>query len=131
MRTKALLSAIALPALAACAGSHASDAQSSPGPGSSPAPLRSCEERRLTVDGADVFLQANIDGTPAQVVILSAPTADDRAKAYADARKMFGDPHPDTRTQTRQYKYGLVQTTDMCGRPVMPSTGPSATPSPG
>lgn len=74
----------------------------------------------MALDGADVFIQANIDATPSQIVIISAPDAETRAKAYGDARKIFGDPHPDTRTQTRQYKMGLVQTTDLCGRPVMP-----------
>jgi hypothetical protein len=78
----------------------------------------------MVIDGAEVFVQANIDGTPAQIVILSAPSDDVRAKAYQDAIKTFGDPKPDTRTQTRQYKYGLVQTTDMCGRPVMPAQPP-------
>jgi hypothetical protein len=88
-------------------------------------PLRSCEERRLTLDGAEVFIQANVDETPSQILILSAPDDEARAKAYQDARKIFGDPHPDTRTQTRQYKLGLTQITDLCGRPVMPSPSPS------
>ncbi len=91
-------------------------------------PLRSCEERRLTIDGAELFIQANADATPAQILILSAPDDEARAKAYQEARKIFGDPKPDTRTQTRQYKLGLTQVTDMCGRPVMSS--PLASPSP-
>ena len=125
------LASIALLALAGCNASSSSDAQSSASPAGSPAPLGSCEERRLVIDGADAFIQANVDHTAAQIVILSAPNADARAKAYDDARKQFGDPRPDTRTQMRQYKYGLVQTTDMCGRPVMPSASPAISPSPG
>lgn len=78
-----------------------------------------------------MFIQANVDQTPAQIVILSAPNPDARAKAYDDARKIFGNPKPDARTQTRQYKYGLVQQTDMCGRPVTRVTAPAATSSPG
>jgi hypothetical protein len=88
-------------------------------------PLTSCEERRLTLDGAEIFIQANVDGTPAQILILSAPDDEARAKAYQEARKLFGDPKPDTRTQTRQYKLGLTQVTDLCGRPVMPLPSPS------
>jgi hypothetical protein len=85
----------------------------------------------MNVDGAELFVQANADATPAQILVLSAPDDDARAKAYQDARKLFGDPRPDPRTQQRQYKLGLVQTTDMCGRPVMPSPSPSPTQSPG
>ncbi len=81
----------------------------------------------MSIDGADVFVQANADATPAQILILSGPDDESRAKAYQAARSMFGDPRPDPRTQTRQYKLGLTQVTDMCGRPVTPS---SASPSP-
>lgn len=126
MRTNALFP-VALLLVSGCASGHSTDTAASPSPGATPARLASCEERRVTLDGADVFIQANVDATPAQIVILSAPNADVRARAYDDARKTFGDPHPDTRTQIRQYKLGLVQTTDLCGRPVTTS---SATPSP-
>jgi hypothetical protein len=85
----------------------------------------------MSIDGADVVVQANVDQTPASITILHAPDDDTRAKAFIDARKLFGDPHPDTRTQTRPYKWGIVQLTDMCGRPVMPSAAPSTAPSPG
>lgn len=123
MRKNALVP-VALLALCAC--SHASSSESaSPSPSGTPLPLRSCEERRLSLDGADVFVQANADATPAQILILSAPDDEIRAKAYQAARKLFGDPHPDTRTQERQYKLGLTQMTDLCGRPVMPSPSPS------
>ena len=84
----------------------------------------------MTLDDADLFIQANADGTPGQIVVLHAPSDDDRAKAYQDARKLFGDPRPDTRTQTKQYKWGMVQTTDMCGRPVMPAPSTPVTPIP-
>jgi len=112
--------------LALCACSHATSSDSaSPRPSGTPLPLRSCEERRLTLDGAELFVQANADATPAQILILSAPDDEARAKAYQEARKFFGDPRPDPRTQTRQYKLGLTQVTDMCGRPVMPSPLPT------
>lgn len=126
MRQNALVS-VALLALCACNTSHSNKASASPSPSGSPSPLTSCEERRLALDGAEVFVQANVDATPAQILILSAPDDEARARAYQQARKIFGDPHPDTRTQTRQYKLGLTQVTDMCGRPVMPSPSPSAT----
>ena len=124
MRKNALIS-IALLALCACNSSQSKQASASPSPSGSPAALGSCEERRIALDGAEVFIQANVDHTPGQILILSAPDDESRARAYQDARKLFGDPHPDTRTQTRQYKMGLVQITDMCGRPVMPSPSPS------
>ncbi|HET9029517.1 MAG TPA: hypothetical protein VFN49_05015 [Candidatus Aquilonibacter sp.] len=124
MRPQALLRTVALVVLSACS-SHAGNTQSAASPSGSPAPLLSCEERHITLDGTSLLVQANIDRTPAQIVVLSAPDEEARAKAYQDARKIFGDPKPDTRTQTRQYKYGLVQTTDLCGRPVMPAASPS------
>lgn len=130
MRPYALLP-VALLLLAACGGGNSNrDENASPSPDASPAPLRSCEERQLNVDGAQVSVQANIDGTPAQIVVLHATNDDVRAKAYQDARKMFGDPHPDTRTQTKQFKWGMVQLSDMCGRPVMPNASPSGKPPP-
>jgi hypothetical protein len=124
VRKNALVS-ITLLALGACSHASTSEATASPSPAGTPLPLRSCEERRLTLDGAELFIQANADQTPAQILILSAPDDESRAKAYQDARKLFGDPKPDPRTQTRQYKLGLTQVTDMCGRPVMPSPSPS------
>jgi hypothetical protein len=85
----------------------------------------------LSLDGADLIVQANVDQTPASIIVVRAPDDDTRAKAFADARKIFGDPHPDTRTETRQYKWGLIQLTDECGRPVGPSATPTQAPSPG
>jgi len=93
--------------------------------------LQSCETRELSLDGANLVVQANVDQTPASIIVVRAPDDDTRAKAFQDARKLFGDPHPDDRTQSRQYKWGLVQVVDMCGRPVMASPVPAVTPSRG
>jgi hypothetical protein len=110
---------VALIAIAGCAGSHAQN-NASPSPTSSPDALRSCEERELTLDGADLVVQANADGTPASIVVIRAPDEEARVQAFQDARKDFGDPKPDPRTEVRQIKDGLTQLTDLCGRPVMP-----------
>jgi len=120
---------VALIAIAGCNGGH-EQSNASPSPPSSPDALRSCEVRELSLDGADLVVQANADGTPASIVVIRAPSDDARAKAFQDARKEFGDPNPDPRTQLRDYKDGLTQLTDMCGRPVMPSATPAATASP-
>lgn len=115
--------------LASCAGhSSSASSQASPSPSSSPLPLHSCEVRDLTIDGAEAVVQANADGSVASIVIVRAPDEATRAKAYQDARSDFGNPDPDTRTQTRQYKDGLPEITDYCGRPVMPNA--SASPAP-
>ncbi|MGA7572178.1 MAG: hypothetical protein WCA80_15330 [Candidatus Aquilonibacter sp.] len=128
MRANALLP-IALMAIAGCAGGRAqSDASPSPEP--SPDALRSCEVRELSLDGAELVIQANADGTPASIVVVRAPSDDVRVKAFQDARKDFGDPKPDPRTQVREYKDGLTQLTDLCGRPVMASPSTAATASP-
>jgi len=120
---------VALLAVTGCAGGH-QQSDASPSPQGSPEALRSCEVRELSLDGADVVVQANADGTPASIVVIRAPSDDVRVKAFQDARKEFGDPNPDPRTQLRAYKDGLTQLTDMCGRPVMPSATPAATASP-
>jgi hypothetical protein len=111
---------VALIAIAGCAGGHA-DSDASPSPAASPDALRSCEIREFSLDGADLVVQANADGTPASIVVVRAPSHDARAQAFQDARKDFGDPNPDRRTEVRQYKDGLTQLTDLCGRPVMPT----------
>jgi len=85
--------------------------------------------REFSLDGADLVVVANADGTPASIVVVRAPSDDARAKAFQDARKDFGDPNIDPRTKIEAYKDGLTQLTDMCGRPVMPSATPSLTPS--
>jgi hypothetical protein len=120
---------IALIAIAGCAGGRA-QSDASPSPEASPDALRSCEVREFTLDGADLVVQANVDGTPASIVVVRAPTDDVRVKAFQDARKDFGDPNPDPRTQVRGFKDGLTQLTDLCGRPVMPNASPGATASP-
>lgn len=116
MRANAVLSVALL--LTSCAG-HSS-ATASPSASSSPVPLQSCEVRTLTLDGAELVVQANADQSVASIVVVKAPDAAAGAKAMQDAERIFGVPHPDTRTQTRQLKDGLVQITDMCGRPVVP-----------
>ncbi len=128
MRAHALVP-VALIAIAGCAGGH-EQSDASPSPQSAADALRSCEVREFSLDGADLVVQANADGTPASIVVIRAPSDDVRAKAFQDARKEFGDPVPDPRTQVRDYKDGLTQLTDMCGRPVMPSATPAATASP-
>lgn len=123
MRTQVVV-LLALGALAGCGGTqHASQAQAS----SAPSPLRACETREVTLDGVDMVLQANIDGTPSSMTIVHAADRDTQDKAVEEARKLFGAPHPDTRTMTHQSKWGIVEITDPCGRPVTPS---SAAPSP-
>lgn len=119
MRANALVP-VAFIAVAACAGGHA-DTNASPSPSATPDALRSCEIREFSLDGADLVVQANADGTPASIVVVRAPSDDVRARAFEDARKDFGDPRPDPRTEVRQYKDGLTQLTDLCGRPVMPT----------
>jgi hypothetical protein len=116
---------VALIAIAGCAGGHADNASSpsaEASPTSSPSleSLRSCEVREFSLDGADLVVQANVDGTPSSIVVIRAPSDDVRVKAFQNARKDFGDPKPDPRTEVRQYKDGLTQLTDLCGRPVMP-----------
>ncbi len=129
MRAHALVPIALL--LSACSGGRTNEGNASPSPQASPAALHSCEERELTLDGADVVVEANLDGTPASIVVIHAPSEDARIRAFADSRTDFGDPHPDTRTQVRQIKDGLTQLTDMCGRPVMASPTPEAPASPG
>ena len=88
MRTHALVS-VTLLAFAAC--SNAQHANSSPAPLASPSPLLSCETRELSLDGADIVVQANVDQTVASITILRAPDDDTRAKTFNDARKIFGE----------------------------------------
>lgn len=77
-----------------------------------------------------MLVQTNIDGTPAQFTIVHAPNRDAQDKAVEDARKAFGDPHRDPRMMTHQSKWGILEFTDACGRPVSPNTtAPSPTPS--
>jgi len=120
MRTNLFLS-LALFMLVACGAQHQSgDAQASPA--TTPQPLRACETRELTLDGVDMMLQANIDGTPATITIVRASDPDAQDKAVEEARKIFGVPHPDTRTMQHTSKWGIPETTDACGRPVTTSS---------
>lgn len=117
---------VAICSLVACGGQRqSSDAQASSS--ASPEPLRACETRAITLDGVDMMLQANIDGSTGAITIVHAADRDAQDKAVEDARKLFGVPHPDTRTMTHQSKWGIIEITDPCGRPV---TAPSAAPSP-
>jgi len=118
---------VALLLCAACSGARTASG-ASPSPQASPDQLRSCETRALTLDKADLVVQANVDGTVASIVVIRAPSDEAKAKALADARADFGEPQPDTRTQTRPFKDGLTEITDLCGRVIIPS--PEATPSP-
>ncbi|MDP9110317.1 MAG: hypothetical protein M3M96_01605 [Candidatus Eremiobacteraeota bacterium] len=112
--------------LAACGGSKNAGAHSPP---ASPAPLRACETRELSLDGTDMVLAANIDGTLASLTIVHAPDRDAQDKGVEDARKLFGEPHRDTRATTHQSKWGIVEITDACGRPVSPATAvPASSP---
>jgi hypothetical protein len=127
MRPPRLVPTLALILASACARGHAASS-SSPAPLDSPAPLRPCETRELSLDGARLVVQANADGTPASIVVVRAPSSDLAAKAFQTAESDFGVPHPDTRTSLRQFKWGLMQLTDECGRPVMPAPSPTASP---
>jgi len=122
VRTKALVQLVGTVSLSiasvACSGQHASDAAASPLP--SPSPLQSCETRELTLDGTDLIVQANADGTAASIVVVRAADDDARTKALDNARHIFGEPHPDAQTVQRTNKWGLTSLTDPCGRPVSP-----------
>lgn len=124
MRTRVLVPLV-LATLTACGGQKSGTAQSAAS--ASPAPLHACETREMTLDNVDLMLQANIDGTPSSITIVHAADRDAQDKAVEEARKLFGEPHADTRTMTHQSKWGIVEITDPCGRPV---SAPSATPLP-
>lgn len=116
MRTNLFLS-LTLLSLTACGAQHQSGgAQSTSAP--TPEPLRACENRELTLDGVDMMLQANIDGSTAAITIVRAPDRDAQDKAVEEARKIFGLPHPDERTEQHTSKWGITEVTDPCGRPV-------------
>ncbi|MEO9170485.1 MAG: hypothetical protein ABI282_05685 [Candidatus Baltobacteraceae bacterium] len=80
----------------------------------------------MSLDGIDMVLQANIDGTLGSITLVRSADSGAQDKAIDDARKIFGDPRPDTRTTMHQSKWGIVGTTDTCGRPVTPSPTPSS-----
>ena len=109
---------------AACGGAHSDSTKAEQANSSAPTPLplRVCETRELTLDGVDMVLTANIDGTLASMTIVRAPDRDAEDKAVAEVRKLFGVPRSDTRTQTSANKWGIVGTTDLCGRPTASPT---------
>ena len=72
-----------------------------------------------------MVVQASVDAKPTKIDI-DTGDAQQRDKIRAQVVAVFGDPHPDTRTVQRPYKWGLIQVTDLCGRVVSPS--PSAPP---
>ena len=124
MRPYALVSIALL--LAACSATHTNDANAEATP--TPLPLRSCESRELVLDGVDLVVLANVDSTVDRVTVLSSPSDDATTKALDDAKRVFGETHPDTRTQTRPFKDGLVQVVDMCGN--LATFNPPSSPTP-
>lgn len=90
--------------------------------------MRSCESREIVVDGVDMVVLANVDGSVDRVTVLNSPSDDATTKALDDEKKMFGETHPDVRTQTQQFKDGLVRVVDMCGNPA--TFNPPASPTP-
>ena len=81
----------------------------------------------MRVDGADVSLTTNVDDSLARVRILATVPEDVRNKISADIEKHYGVAHRDTRVFLRPQKWGLVQSTDPCGRAVYLSR-PTSTP---
>lgn len=113
--------------LASCAGHTSSQSTATPQP--TPLPLQACEIRTLTLDGAELVVEANVDSSVASIVVVHAPDEATRRRAYDDAMHDFGTPNPDTRTRIQPIKDGLTRMTDLCGRPVIasPSASPAAT----
>jgi hypothetical protein len=113
----------ALLALGDCSASRSAGADAAP----SFAPLRSCETRELSFDGADVIVVSNANARPGSI---SVDGPDERARA--DARnavvRAFGQPSPDPRTFQRQWKFGLIRVTDACGRVILPNRAASPRP---
>lgn len=75
----------------------------------------------MTLDGANVVLVANVDASLASANVQANDDAA-RTKAIDDVRRLFGEAHRDDRTQTRPAKWGLVEITDPCGRPLVNAT---------
>ena len=92
--------------MAGCAGGHAQKrrlafARNLTGRATLVRSTRACHSTARTL-----VVQANADGTPASIVVIRAPSDEVRVKAFQDARKDFGDPKPDPRTQVRNTKMG-------------------------
>ena len=107
-------------ALSACSASRSAGADAAP----AFAPLRSCETRELSIDGADVIVVGNADARPGSITV-SGPDERARAEARNAIVRAFGEPSPDPRTFQRQWKYGLVRVTDACGRVILPNRAAS------
>jgi hypothetical protein len=112
---KVLRAPVLIVALGACASSH-HGAQSSPS--ASPSALGSCETRVMTVDGAEIVVTANVNGSLASVEIVNEPNHATGTRAVDDAVHAFGPVRRDSRVVARQSKWGLATLTDPCGRPV-------------
>lgn len=121
------LSAAALLALGACSGS-ANSAASEGNARESPAPLRGCEMRELTLDGVDLVVSSNADGSLASIAIVGEASRENRTRALEEAEQRFGPIRRDDRTTTRVSKWGITVLTDPCGRPI--TAPPNATASP-
>lgn len=114
--------AIALTVLiAGCGGRHAATSKDL-------SPLTPCESREISLDGADVLITGNADGSLASVHVRNAVNDAVRRDVLRDVYRTFGTIHIDTETVARSNKWGLTTWTDRCGRPIT-FTVPSARPS--
>jgi hypothetical protein len=91
-------------------------------------PLKSCDARTFQAGGADVTLDANLDGSVGSLKIQNADPAL-RAQILSLVRKRFGVPKRDPRVFTRAGKWGLTVMMDACGRP-LDLSGAKPSPSP-
>ncbi len=106
--------AVLVVALGACTSSH----HAPQSPSASPSVLVSCETRVMTVDGAEIVVTANVDGSLASVEIVNEPNLAAGTRAIDDAVHAFGPVRRDSHVVARQSKWGLATLTDPCGRPV-------------
>lgn len=90
-----------------------------------PIALRPCDERVVRIDHVNVALVTNLDGSLASATALPPAAQMQRSQALGDIARLYGSPHPDPRTLSRPWKWGLLQTTDACGRLVRPQPLPS------
>ena len=106
--------------------SCSSTKQAAQSPNASPAPLRSCELRALTIDAAELIVESNADGTLASVTVVKAPDEATRVEAIDDVLRRFGPARRDARIVAHQSRWwGLTTYTDPCGHPVTPLASPS------
>ena len=108
--------------LASC--SSASNASDSSGatasPDATPSPLKACETREVTLDGADLVVTANADATLSSVRVVDSNDNAASTAAEQSAERAFGPLHRDTRVIAHQNKWGLTTFSDECGRPATP-----------